>query len=317
MFNFSMIISFLPIDYDYFDFNGRNYAKITGRNEKGKRICLIDSCDVYFWAILHEGVNDKKIEKIREKIEKIVVEKEARISRVLRTEIHEKNYLGKKVRAIKIFVTNFKDSHAIANEIDFKEIDKRREYDLGFVTKYVLERKLKPLVWHRIDGNILDNNEFGGIASCLDVDLCLKAEKINELEKQLEFKPRILAYDVETDDFEIGKGQIVMISLVGEDFKKVLSFKKDSKKNYVDVFKNEEEMIKGFVKHVKKYSPDILVGYFSDGFDLPYLRARADANGFKLNLGLDDSQPVFSRTSSFVPILTLFFDHPNRTATFF
>ncbi|MBS3075245.1 ribonuclease H-like domain-containing protein [Candidatus Pacearchaeota archaeon] len=290
-----MIISFLPIDYDYFDFNGRNYAKITGRNEKGKRICLIDSCDVYFWAILHEGVNDKKIEKIREKIEKIVVEKEARISRVLRTEIHEKNYLGKKVRAIKIFVTNFKDSHAIANEIDFKEIDKRREYDLGFVTKYVLERKLKPLVWHRIDGNILDNNEFGGIASCLDVDLCLKAEKINELEKQLEFKPRILAYDVETDDFEIGKGQIVMISLVGEDFKKVLSFKKDSKKNYVDVFKNEEEMIKGFVKHVKKYSPDILVGYFSDGFDLPYLRARADANGFKLNLGLDDSQPVFSR----------------------
>jgi len=54
-------------------------------------------------------------------------------------------------------------------------------------------------------------------------------------------------------------------------------------------------MLEAFVKHVKKYNPDILVGYFSDGFDLPYLRARAEKNNMKLNLGIDNSQPVFSR----------------------
>ena len=86
-----------------------------------------------------------------------------------------------------------------------------------------------------------------------------------------------------------------MISLVGEDFKKVLSFKKDSKKNYVEVFKDEEEMIKGFVKYVKKYSPDILAGYFSDGFDLPYLKARADKLNVKMEIGVDKSPPKFSR----------------------
>ena len=45
-------ISFIPVDYDYFDFNGKNYAKITGRTEKGKKAVIIDSCDIYFWAIL-------------------------------------------------------------------------------------------------------------------------------------------------------------------------------------------------------------------------------------------------------------------------
>ncbi len=46
-----MKINFIPIDYDYFDFEGKNYAKIIGRDDKGKRVCIIDSCPNYLWAI--------------------------------------------------------------------------------------------------------------------------------------------------------------------------------------------------------------------------------------------------------------------------
>ena len=63
----------------------------------------------------------------------------------------------------------------------------------------------------------------------------------------------------------------------------------------MECFKDEAEMLEEFVKSVKDYSPDLLVGYFSDGFDLPYLRARAEKNQIKLSLGLDSSQPTFSR----------------------
>ena len=62
---------FLPIDYDYFDFNGRNYIRMVGRNSKGKRLCVVDSCDVYLWAILKEEVDKGKISKLIEKISKI------------------------------------------------------------------------------------------------------------------------------------------------------------------------------------------------------------------------------------------------------
>ena len=224
------------------------------------------------------------------------MEKENRTSRVLKTEVHDKNFLGRPVKAIKIFITNLKDAHAIADETGFKEIDKRREYDLGFITKYILERKLKPLTWYKVSGELLNNSlEFGGLDQCLDTEICIKTDKIEELKDHPEFRPKILAYDIETDEFEIGKGQILMISLVGDNFRKVLTWKKQSKKDFVEYYKDEEEMLKGFIKNVKLYNPDILTGYFSDEFDLPYLRSRAEKNHMKLSLGIDNTQPIFSR----------------------
>ena len=300
-------INFIPIDYDYFDYQGRNYAKMVGRDDNGKSVCLIDSCDVYFWAIVNEDVSEKKIDNVCKKIEKIVVSNKVRQSKVLKTEVHNKNFLGKEYRAIKIFITNAKDAHDIADEIGFKEIFKRREYDIGYITRYIIERKLKPFNWYEISGEVLNNSmEFGGIDSSIDVDLCLKVNKIEEIEEK-QFKPKVLAFDIETSEFEIGGGEILMVSLVGENFKKVITWKgpadkssKDdsghvSKLKYVEKVEDEEELIEKFVEYVKEYNPDVLTGYFSDGFDLPYLRARADKLRVKLGLGLDNSPPKFRR----------------------
>ncbi len=288
-------INFIPIDYDYFDFQGKNYIKIIGRNEKNQKTCIIDTCDVYVWAIIKPEVKEKRIKQLQKKIETIQIKKPQRTTSVLKTELHKKNYLGKQYNAIKIFISNCKDASDIVEELDYKEIHKRREHDLGFITKYILEKKVKPLCWYKVEGEVLNNSEeFGGIDQALDLKLCLKTTSIQPLEKK-EFKPRILAYDIETDEFEIGKGEILMISLVGENFQKVLTWKKDSKHKYVETFKDEKEMLEAFVKYTKKYDPDILAGYFSDGFDLPYLRARAEKNKMKLNLGIDNSQPSFSR----------------------
>ena len=56
-----METDFIPIDYDSFDFEGRNHMRIIGRNSKGKRVCLVDTCDVFFWAVLKDGVKEDKI----------------------------------------------------------------------------------------------------------------------------------------------------------------------------------------------------------------------------------------------------------------
>jgi DNA polymerase I/DNA polymerase-2 len=287
------LINFIPLDYDYFDWQEKNYAKIIGRLENGKKACLIDSFEPYFWAILKPKVKDSRIKQIQEKIEKIKIENAGRHSKVIRTELHNKNFLGKPVKAIKIFITNYKDAHAVADEIGMKEIYKRRGYDLNFVTQYIIEKKLKPLQLYEIKGELITDNEFGGINN-IDADFILKIEKIKELPQKF-FLPKILAYDIETDELEIGKGEILMISLVGKDFKKVLSWKKNSEKDYVEHYKDEADMLEAFIKYIKGYGPDILVGYFSDGFDLPYLRARAEKNNMKLSLGIDNSQPSFSR----------------------
>ena len=89
----------------------RNYIQIFGRDEKGKKICIIDTCPVYLWAILKEKLNKKEINDLIEKINKISLEEKGRKTKVEKVEIHDKNFLGKKVEALKIFATNYKDLH--------------------------------------------------------------------------------------------------------------------------------------------------------------------------------------------------------------
>ena len=291
-----METKFIPIDYDYFDFQGRNYAKIIGRDSKGKRVCVIDSCPVYLWGILKHGLKQDKINKLIEKVKKIKLDVKSRKTKVESVELHEKNFLGKKVKALKIFATNYKDLHDIADQLGMKEIEKRRGYDLGFITHYIIEKKIVPLNWYEISGELLNNSfEFNGIDMGLDVDFCIKLKTAKKIPDK-KFKPKTLAYDIETDELKIGEGEILMISLVSEDFKKVLTWKKSkTKQNYVEYVEDEAELLEKFVEYVRKVSPDFLVGYFSDGFDLPYIKARADKHNVKLPLGLDESQPRFTR----------------------
>jgi len=321
-----MKTEFIPIDYDYFDFKEKNHIKITGRDKKGKRLCVIDTCDIYLWAILKDNLKENKTKELIEKIKKIKINSKDRQTKIEKIEIHGKNFLGKKAKALKIFATNYKDLHEIANHLDMPEIEKRRGYDLGFVTHYIIEKKISPLCWYEITGEMLNNSqEFGGIDSGLDVDFCIKLETAKKI-KDEEFTPKVLAYDIETDKLEIGKGEILMISLVSNDFKKVLTWKKPGKIDdshatfdrgkekschsafrgesaretrsslaFVEYVKDESDLIEKFVEYVRKISPDFLVGYFSDGFDLPYLKSRAEKHKVKLCLGLDESQPKFTR----------------------
>ncbi len=286
-----MKIEFIPIDYDSFDFEGRNYAKIIGRDSKGKRVCVIDSCEIYFWAILKDKLNEKAVKKLREKIEKIELDVKGRKTKVEKTEVHEKNFFGKKVKAVKIFATNYKDLHDIADRLGMPEIDKRRGYDIGFISHYIIEKKFNPLCWYEVSGEVL-TAEFG--INNLNVDLCIKAESINSVKKEI-FSPKVLAFDIECDEFRIGEGEILMISLVSDNFRKVITWKKHKEIPYVEYVKDEAELIERFVEIVKNISPDFLTGYFSDGFDLPYLKARAEKNKVKLDMGIDGSQLKFSR----------------------
>lgn len=290
-----MKIDFIPVDYDYFDFEGRNYAKIIGRDKNGKRVCIIDSCDIYFWAILKEKLSQKEIQKLQEKIEKIQLDVKGRKTRVEKTELHDKKFLGQNVKALKIFATNYKDLHDIADELGMPEIEKRRGYDIGFISHYIIEKKLNPLCWYEIEGEVLNNSlDFGGIDSALNVDLCIKTFSIKQLDKE-SFTPKVLAFDVEADELKIGEGEILMISFVSENFKKVITWKKHKEIPNVEYVKDEAELLEKFAETIKKISPDFLVGYFTDGFDFPYIKARANKFKVKLDIGLDGSQPKFSR----------------------
>ena len=44
-----MKTQFIPIDYDYFDFNGRNIVRVVGRNENGTaKISKVNFRSIFF-----------------------------------------------------------------------------------------------------------------------------------------------------------------------------------------------------------------------------------------------------------------------------
>jgi len=289
-------MKFIPIDYDYFDYEGRNFARIFGRNKEGEKVCVIDSFEPYFWAILKEGLSEKRIKEIIEYTKSISLDTNGRNTKVEKVELKEKKFLGNDVKALKVYATNYKDLHDLADRMGISEIEKRRGYDLGFTTSYIMEKSFFPMNWYKISGEILaDSNRFGRIDKILDVDFVIKLEKI-EQSKEENFKKKALAFDIETDSLKSENGEILMISLVGEKFKKVLTWKKKkTEKNYVEFVKNEKELLEKFVEEVKKYSPDFLIGYHSDGFDLPFIKDRAKILKVALPIGIDSSEPKISR----------------------
>ncbi len=292
-----MKYDFIPVDYSYFDYDGKNYIKIIGRTKHKTQICLIDDYSPNFWLILKENSQKEEIDKLIEKIKKITIEKNIRNTEITDIQIHTKKFLEKEVKAIQIFATNHKDLHEIASEIGDSEIIKhRREYDINILSKYIMEKQLNPLTWYTIEATPLTTEDFGGIINVIDLEATFRLDNFKESKEQHEFKPKVLAYDIETKSVEIGKNQIFMISLYGENFKKVLTCQNTKdRQEYVESFWTEKEMLEAFIQNIKEYSPDILCGYFSDGFDLPYIKARAEKNKLKLNIGIDNSQPTFSK----------------------
>ncbi len=82
-----------------------------------------------------------------------------------------------------------------------------------------------------------------------------------------------------------------MASYVDSEEKLVICTK-EIKVGYAIKAADEKELIKILVDKIKQKDLDIIITYNGDGFDLPYLRERARQLGFKLDIGVDNSEPV-------------------------
>lgn len=276
-----MKIKFIPLDYDYEYVGNKTYIKIFGKNDEGERFCVIDELKNFFYFIPKDLLLSNKI-----------IEQIKKIEGIEKIEIVEKKYLENPVKAIKIYC-NYNRMQDVAHKIE--AIGETREKDINQITRYIIEKGIKPLVWYEIEADVKDDLTKLKLAEFKEGRV-VRIIKSNELKEHKDFIPKVLAFDIEAEEFEIGAGRILMISLVSERFKKVITWKKVKEASeYVEFVDNEAELIKKFVYYVNKINPDIITGYFSDGFDLPYLRIRAEKNGIDLRLGFANSKILFSK----------------------
>ncbi len=265
-----MKTQFYLLDLDHEDTDETTRIRLFGKTKEGTHVILTDdSFSPFFW-ILPQGDPVKIKEKLLE------------LPHVRNVEKKEMRFLGNEVKALKVSVDcqkNIQQVKDLARHIP--HIGEWKETDYPLLKRYLVEKGITPLQLLEVEHdekNILH---------------ALRAK-----EEFLE-NPEILAFDIETyvrgSHFpEEEHDPIISIAIYGK-VQKALTWKKVEGGQYLCV-KSEEELIEQFVEEVKKASPDYLVGYFSDGFDFPYLKARASSYGIRLELGLDNSPAnVFKR----------------------
>ncbi len=280
-------LQFYPLDITYKVVGNKPRIFLFGRTPENRQICVIDdNFQPYFYI---QPIKGEEIEEVAEKVKQIRTEKKGVVSSIIKTELVSKKHLGKQKMLIKAYTLVPGDITALRPELTkVKEIESLLEADILFTRRYLIDKGIVPLTLTEVDGE--------------PINLRLKvpsfsARSIRQESEEMIQEPAIIGFDIETYNasgkgIDMEKNPILMIALYGKKFRKVITWKRfDTEERYIEFVSSEEELITKFKEAVESSKPDILCGYFSDGFDMPYIRARAEKYKIKLDIGLDYSIP--------------------------
>lgn len=282
-----MQLRFYPYDFDYKLKQGKVFMHLYSKLEDGTKICVVHEHFPAFFV----SVKDIDTAKFKERLNNLSIADRTGIARASAWEEVEKELLGRKQKFWKITANYPKAVPLLAKELQSWGVD-CYEKDIIFTHRYLRDTNIVPMTLIEAKGNFVEEE---GFSIPLFQATSVKQKSLEPLQKW-----KILAVDIETyaerRELNPEKNPILMISFYGvnengEEFKKVITWKIfNHKLDYLEVVGSEEELVQRFREVVKIYQPDILTGYFSDGFDLPYLRTRALKYQISLDLGLDRSE---------------------------
>lgn len=281
-------ISFYILDVDYRVIGPDVFVELYCRTESGEQMLLLDrSVKPYFLVELKSGESSSQY---MEKGLRIRNEIKGKTYSVISTELVRKIHFGSEKQLIKILV-NEPSAVPSLREIfkSHEEVKEVYEADILFSRRYLVDKMVKPMVLCQAELNEDEINDYGARIPTFEItDIQQSSDKTYE-------QPRILAFDIETYN-PLGKQvvpeahPIVMAAFAGDSFRKVITWKVfDTKEDYIVFVRSEAELIEEIKRTISEYKADIITGYFSDGFDFPYLKTRAEKYKIDLDLGLDGS----------------------------
>jgi len=298
-----MKIKFYPYDFEYKFRNHQPYLYLYSKTENGEKIAVIHTYQPYFYASL----NNIDKQKFTQQLTNFTIDNNynnkynpknennyynnTEPAKITSFEEVEKELLGKTQSFLKIYVNYPKAVPIIAKELESWSIP-CYEKDILFVHRYLRDLKLTPMTLWEAEGELHNDIQ-------LRTPLFL-AKNIQQISKETAPFWKLLAIDIETyaekKEINFQKNPILMISFYGlnedkTEFRKVITWKKFSHTlDYLETVSDEISVLQRFKEIILDYTPDIITGYFSDGFDFPYIKARADKYNLTLDLGIDFSE---------------------------
>ncbi len=271
-----MKIDFWLLDINHETIDGQPEIRLWGIDSKGKRVLVRDkSFRPYFYLLVED---DSAIDRITDQIST----KKSQYPSVEKIEVLEKNFFGKKVKAIRIVcrdpetITKYAESMAKIDGVkDHVEDDLRPSF------RYIVDKDLRPCGWHQIDvRESIERVEA-------QVDEVFEAVKFPTLiDKVGTPSLRMLAFSIvcfsQRGAPKPGRDPVVIISTCTSEKKE---------KQFVADDSDDKRVISDFLNYIREYDPDVIVGYGNNKFDWPYLLERSKLIGMKLAVDRMKSEP--------------------------
>ncbi len=243
------------IDAGYTIKNGKTYVSLTLKGKK--TVKRYYQYDPYF-------IVDVPLEKKDELLLVKGMKKNGEVVSPIRVEETERKVGQKTKKMVKLYCREPSHVPAIKAAVPYPSF----EYNIPFAKRFIFDMQLSPL-------HIISYEREG-----------------KEIKKFLSIKPGVpklslMSFDIETYNPKgaprEGVDPLIMISYCGSK-KGVLTFKK-SARDFVETAAGEREILERFSQIIKEEDPDVLFGYNSANFDLPYLLARSQHEKAKFKMG--------------------------------
>lgn len=283
------IISVYILDASYEVVGSEPHIVIWGIDEDGNRVLLRDRrFRPYFYAVIDDSYLDK-LDVIKSSVKRLSKPK----SPITSVEVVEKRFVGRPVKALRIetiipeFVREYRSDVARIPGVRMVV-----EADIRFSLRYLIDNDIYPCTWHRF--RVVEKARSQEYRVDKEYEVL---EILNRDEgKLMPPKLRILALDIEVYNPrgapKPDRDPIIIISLMNSN-NEVLLLQAQGK--------DDRRLIQEFIEYVNRYDPDIVVGYNSSNFDLPYLVERARKLGMRLDIsrrrGVEPSKSVYGHVS--------------------
>ena len=280
-----MKIKFFLLDADYFVEGGETKIRLWGKTEEGKNAVLFFKEDPYFFVL------PKDFKKALSDIKKLLDKKKIKVKKIEKVKM---KLNGKEKDFLKIVCSKPADTQNVRDVI--KTLEEKRggkgsvieeyEYAINFYRKFLIDKKISGCCWLEVEGEKIKTD--------LKVDFAINVRNFKVLEKNDLPNLKILAFDIETIE-KGGKKEVIIVSFFGKNFKKVITDKKGNFPDWVEVVKNEKEILERMIEIFQKQDPDIILSYYGDSFDFQVLSERCQENKVKFILSRDNRELKFSR----------------------
>jgi DNA polymerase Pol2 len=261
------------LDADSIEEDGQSVIRLFCKDEKGDTVvCLDYDFRPYFYVLPQKG-RTKQLKKKLENLQSVKVDK---------VEAAEKIVDGEKAKLLKVSCLLSSDVTKARDIVKAWKDDVQQEYEysINFYRRYLIDKQTDG--WIEIEGEPMRRK--------YRAKKVLKVKSLKPIKSNVLPKLKSMSFKAEAMD-----NKIIMISLMMQDFEKVLTYQNGKYSKQVEVLKDEKALLGRFVEIVNEKDPDVLLGFNSDKLDAQIIQKRSQELKVDIDLSRDCSNLKFSR----------------------